>query len=257
MFPSLYAAGAYGSGARVARQTAEVNRLTLADVKKKANYIRENQKGYLRTGGFYRGMGSSKLGTPVELKFFDTAFDDAVVATGGTVGTSLNLIPQGTEENRRIGRVAFIKKIALRYSVTLPTSTVATATSDTLRFLVVLDRQANGAAATWGDIIKVSGGAANVIGYNNLANKMRFKILMDKVINIRASGFAGNGTANDSGQTMITKSWYKRFKKPMRIEFSLTTGAITEVRSNNIFLAQVAKEGLIFLETFTRIRFTD
>jgi len=185
-----------------------------------------------------------------EVKFFNSDQDDASIASGGTVVGSLNLVPAGTGESQRLGRKVFVKQVQARFAITLATTTAAT--GDVIRVLVVLDKQANGANPVVTDVVETSDYKA----FNNLANKGRFRTLFDRSYSINASGFAGDGTTNGGGPTVIHDAFYRKVNIP--IEFDSTAGAITEVKSNNLVVLTFAKVGAIcVLDARFRIRFID
>ncbi len=196
--------------------------------------------GYTRRAGYYGG---------IENKFFDLDIDDATIAGGGTIAEdSCNAIAQGTGECNRDGRKCTINAINWRYKISVG-STTTLACSDVVRVILYLDKQANGAAATTTDILE----SDDYQSFNNLANRKRFKILMDRTHDVNAPGAAGNGTANDSVPYNITSSLYKKCNIPL--EYSSTTGAITELRSNNIGVLLLSKNGAYGFESKMRLRF--
>ncbi len=206
--------------------------------------------GFQRTAGYYGRFTGP--GAP-ELKFHDIDINDADVAINGTIlEDSCNAIAQGVTEVTRIGRKCTIKSINWRWNITFA-GTADTATGkETVRLILYLDKQANGATASVAGILE----SDDYQSFNNLANKSRFRTLMDRTYDISANGGAGNGTANDTVASEINDSLYKRVTIP--IEFDSTTGAITEVRSNNIGVLILSKNGsLCVLDSKMRLRFSD
>jgi len=202
--------------------------------------------GYTRKSGFY---GRYNRGTRAEMKFFDTANSFLFDSTGEVPATGqLALIPQGDTESTRDGRQCTIKSVQIRgYFKNVP---AAGATSPAIAYLyLVLDKQANGAAAGVTDLFTSANMWDNML---NLANSDRFRILKKWVVPLNAG--AGVTTAYDN--TVKVLEFYKRCNIPM--SFSSTTGAITEIRSNNLFLmagAAVVDDQIAF-EGRTRVRFT-
>lgn len=212
----------------------------------------KRQRGFVRTGGNY-GRYNPGGGTGArfqELKFLDLTVDDAVIATGGTIASNtVNIIAQGTTQSERIGRKVIIKKILWKLSLELPNSGSISAGTDTVRIILYQDLQCNGAAAVVTDILQ----SADVHSFRALDNSHRFRILMDKTQAINASYGAGNGTANDTGNVIRFWKFYKACAIP--IEYSSTTGALTEIRSNNIGVLTISEKGLVGLSSFMRLRF--
>jgi len=204
-------------------------------------------RGVERTGGYYGRF----TGPSAELKFFDTAVSFNVDLTGEVPSTGqLCLIPQGTTESTRIGRKATIKSMQFNGACTFVPG-ANTFGADTIFMYVVLDSQCNGAAATAADVLT---GANFSSALPNIANSQRFKILKRFVIPMRSQ--AGVQTAFASLHEPI--AWYRKCNIP--IEWSSTTGALTEIRSNNIFLlagtGQLTDDLMGIIGTF-RLRYSD
>ncbi len=226
------------SGRVVAKRTSS---------KKRAKVV----PGKTRVSGYYgRYSGDSE-----ELKFHDVDIDDPNIAAGGTVqATSLNLIGQGTTESERIGRKCIIRSINWRFSIVLTGAAVNTSTSDGVRVMLVLDKQCNGVMPTGNgtDILETS----NLQSFNNLANKGRFRTLMDRTYDMNAGSGAGSGFAADTytfGEHIVNDTFFKNVNIP--IEFDGTTGVITEVRSNNLVVLLLAQTGLCVFGSTVRLRF--
>lgn len=194
-----------------------------------------------RTGGF--------VSAKADQKFFDTTLAATVAAAAGTIANaSLNLIPQNATESGRIGNRVKVTSIHLRGSINLPGTAVALA-SDMVRVIVYLDRQANGATAAVTDILAT----ADYRSFNNMANKGRFQTLMDEYC-------AMNYQAADSVPTAY--SYRKELvmnKKGLGIalQFSGATGAITEVRTNNVGVLIIGLIGGSTVEYIARVRYDD
>ncbi len=212
--------------------------------------ILPKQRGFQRTAGFY-GRFAPSAG---ELKFFDLDLDDTVVAAAGGITDSINKIAQGVTEVTRVGRKCTIKSIAWRYQTSLG-SFDAQATpqlGQELRIMMYLDKQANGATAAVTDILE----SADFQSFNNLANSGRFRILMDKIVNITYPSLASDGAGVVSSNGIVRGGrFFKRCNIP--IEFSATTGAITEIRSNNIGVLLISNTGVVGFNSKIRLRFSD
>ncbi len=187
-----------------------------------------------------------------ELKFHDLDIDDAVVAVNGTIAQdSCNIIAGGTTESTRIGRKSVIRKIGWRYEIVLPNAQNMTSVLDTIRVILYWDKQANGATATVTGILE----SDDFQSFNNLSNKNRFVILMDRTHELNAQAGGGNGTANDIAGIQKNFNFFKTCEIP--IEFDSTTGALTEQRSNNIGVLLLGKQGFLGFFSKMRLRFTD
>jgi len=208
--------------------------------------------GFTRLSGQYGRYGRRAIqqGFKPELKFFDTSlsfnFDNTaeVPATG-----QLALIPQGDTESTRDGRLAYIKSIQIHGALQL--SPGAEALADVLCYLyLVLDTQANGAAAAITDVFTTNAALTQLL---NLNNSSRFRIIKRWVYHMEPK--AGVSTAYNNN--ILPLDYYKRCN--IKMDWSSTTGAITEIRSNNLFLcAGAAGTGSDDTVSFTgvcRLRF--
>jgi len=184
--------------------------------------------GLTRTGGSYGRYGNRAraMGFVPEKKFFDTTLSFTVDSTGEVPATGqLALIPQGDTESTRDGRKAVIESVQIRAD--LFCNPAAGGMADAVYMYLVLDTQANGAAAAVTDVFTAN--TLNVAQLN-LNNSGRFRILKKWYVPFNAQAGAVGALA----------PMYKHiefFKKcNIDMDWSSTTGAITEIRSNNIFL---------------------
>lgn len=212
--------------------------------------------GYTRKVGNY-GRYAGARSSDSELKFHDvdgnlgdTFFEDGVILNT----SSINLIPQGVTESQRIGRKCTIKAIQWKGSIRLAEFVGSSLQPGmVLRMMVLMDKQCNGAAPTVTGVLET----AHIYSYLNLVNSGRFKVLSDKTYRMDSKTSAGNGAANDNSSTRQPFNFYKKCNIPL--EFDGATGAITEIRSNNLFILLIG-EGIqdnMSLESKIRLRFTD
>ncbi len=208
-------------------------------------------RGFQRTAGFY-GRYS---GSMPEMKFHDLDIDDASVAANGNIAqASCNLIAQGVTESQRIGRKCTIKSINWRFRTQLLPTAVSNATGTMLRVILYQDKQCNGATATVTGILE----SDDFQSFNNLANKNRFRTLMDRSYDMNATSGSGRGSTDTLafGETNCNDTFFAKCNIP--IEFDSTTGAITEIRSNNIGVLLVTPDGtLLSFTSKMRLRFSD
>lgn len=208
--------------------------------------------GYVRTSGYYGRFSGRAAGG--ERKFHDVDLDDATIASGGTVTASVNLIAQGVTESQRVGRKCTLKTIQWNYTVSLPEDD-AQATppaGDIVRVILFLDKQANGATAAVTDVLE----SADYQSFLNLANSQRFHILHDKRYSLNYLTLASDGAGVvSSGQVQREHQVYKTCNIP--VEFNSTTGAIGEIRSNNVGVLLITKNNAAGFASKFRLRFTD
>lgn len=220
--------------------------------------IPASMRGYVRTSGFYSGGPG---GRDKELKFhdLDTTSAAQINATGEFIPAlgSMGVIVQGTGESQRDGRKCVIKKICWKFEVFLPAQADQEdpPPGDTARIILYLDKQANGAIAAVTDIVE----SADYQSFNNLANKSRFVTLMDRTYDLnrpmgaRDGALAADPITASYPEFILSDSFYKSVDIPL--EYSSTTGAIAEIRSNNICCLAFSKSGLATFKGKMRLRF--
>lgn len=212
---------------------------------KKGSYRRAT--GRTRTSGYYGRFS----GPNAELKFFDTTLSIPFDATGEVpaTGGQLCLIPQGDTESSRDGRMAYIRSLQLRGAIEFAPGAAATAYT-TVHLYLVHDMQTNGAAAAVTDVLTSTSLAVALV---NIQNSQRFKIL--KRWDIPMNPGAGATTALNG--VIKPFNYYMRCNIP--ITYGGATGAITEIKDNNLFLIAGAanSDDLVTLTGKARVRFYD
>ncbi len=204
-----------------------------------------------RRAGFY-GRYAGRGG---ELKFHDVDLDDATVASGGVITETINIIPQGVTEVQRIGRKCTIRSIFWKFTIDVPArdANATPSAGDELRVVLYLDKQANGAAAATTDIFE----SADIHSFRNLANSGRFQILYDKLHVMNYIGGMGSDGAGVVSQPGVKRSTSVAKKCNIPIEFSSTTGAMGEIRSNNLGVCLLGSTGVAGFNSKFRLRFSD
>lgn len=189
--------------------------------------------------------------TTSERKYFDTALSFNVDATAEVPASGqLNLISQGTGESQRIGRKCIIKSIYINGAIGFAPGAGAIS-SDIACIYVVLDKQCNGAAAAVTDVLT---GTNAVTAMVNMDNSARFVVLKKFVIPMTSTA----GVTTAYGQQYLPINWYSKCEIPL--DFSADTGAIGEIRSNNVFLIAGsfgATDDLMTVAGTCRLRYTD
>ncbi len=218
-------------------------------------------KGFGRRPRFVRTTGPQVVRPIVvnvntgELKFHDLDVNDSAIAVGATIAEDSTVtIAQGTDESTRVGRKITVRQINWRFSIAL--NSIANQDDppkgDVVRILLYLDKQANGATAGTTDILE----SADYQSFNNLSNKRRFRTLMDRTYTIGHDLAQTDGTNTGSyAETLIHDEFYKKVNIP--IEYTGSTGAISQVTSNNIGIMTLSKNGTATFESKMRIRFSD
>lgn len=185
--------------------------------------------GYARTGGAYGRYGAAarNLGNLPEKKYFDTLTQFSIDATGEVPVTGqLSLIPEGNSGITRDGRKCTLVSWQYKAVMTFQPGANAQPSGSTSIFLI-LDKQCNGAAAACTDVFLSTDLVSSPMQLNN---SERFVILKRWVHDWSPQAGVSGAYAP------ITKhiSKFKTCSIPM--DFSGTTGVITEIKSNNVFL---------------------
>lgn len=178
-------------------------------------------RGYVRVGGYW-GRFNSPDG---EVKFLDTEQAYNIPTAGAVVGNDFMVIAQGTNQSQRDGKRVVLKSILVRGLVSWAVGSY----QEAMRFVIVLDKQCNGANPVWTDVFQDD----EVWSPYNMENTRRFVVLKDWYITQPVGTTISNFV--DPIQTMCHDTivkWYKRCNIP--IDYSSTTGVLTERRSNNI-----------------------
>jgi len=208
--------------------------------------------GATRRVGFYGRFGTTRQnigGRAPELKFLDTALSFTADTTFEVPATGqLSLIPQGATESQRVGRKCVIKTIQVKLRAVMAAGAVA---FDDVDIWVMQDTQCNGAAAAVLDVFLQNTNCA--IALRNLTNSERFRVL--KHFRMRVQADAGVAAAFSGDQSFA--ECFIKCNIPM--EFNGATGAITEIKSNNIFLiaGSVNTDDQITIQGNARVKYTD
>ncbi len=197
-------------------------------------------RGRFRKAGYYGRFKPRRTrggGIVIEKKFLDKKQTISSVGTAGeTWGVTFLDIPLVTGESGRTGRKVVVTNVAMRFTFTWfhenDGITQAINTDDnTVRLLLVIDKQANGVSAGILDVLDQSGDVTNLLHcFNQLANKGRFITLMDKLI-VFNSKYMKNTTTDITHETREVK-FYKRCRIP--IMYNSSNGVISERCCNNI-----------------------
>jgi hypothetical protein len=202
-----------------------------------------------------------------EAKAIDIPATAAAFSTTA-VFTLLNGMVPGTGSNNRVGRKISMKSLAIRGFVRY--KQVGTAPSDDyLRIIVFYDRQPNGAAPAFGDVIQATdnggGTTTDAIGPLNINNADRFKVLRD-IYWSTPYALAAEGVALAAKQNIqdCTRANYKMFIKLNGLEEHFNAGVagtIADITTGSIFMMTVSRTAAAnaqYEQVFsTRMRYMD
>ncbi len=193
---------------------------------------------------------------PGEIKFHDLDVDDAVVATGGTIAEdSLLTIPEGIGEEQRIGRKITVVSVHMNWNILLPDTATANECTDTVRVIVYVDKQTNGAAPVVLDLLEL----ADWQSFRNISNAQRFTFLLDQMVNVNCTAGSGRGATDtlSYGNNNRTLRWNKKLELPIIYDDSAATGAITTICCNNIGILTISRAGFAAFGSRIRVRYSD
>lgn len=204
-----------------------------------------------RVSGYYGRFA----GPSGERKFKDTGF--ASVINDTTLIQQLTVIPEGNGESERIGRKITLRNIHVKGQLVLsPETLFTTKMSDWVEIYILQDTQTNGALFTGTDLLEND----NIEAFRNLANSSRFKVLKKKTFSMNALvGIQTSEGPVTFATGEVTRAFSMNIQCDIPIEYdnSLTTGVITTVRSNNIYLCAISVEGKCVYGGTVRLRYSD
>ncbi len=223
-----------------------------------------------RSIGFFGRFNKRRKLYKQERKFHDVFISDSSLtaaaqflvtsSTGpSTASSTLIGIGQGVTEQKRLGRKCTILKIQARLNfeflvVASADMTAARQAHETVRIICYIDTQCNGIAAQAAQVL-----TSDLYNrFRQLSSGRRFRTIYDKMITFNTTAVAaGDGAANDS--EVVIRDYQINFSKNLYlpIEYSATTGALTEIRTNNIGLLVWTKHGarMAIIDSVIRIRF--
>lgn len=179
-----------------------------------------------------------------ELKFTDQTIDQTTVPTTGTIVNSGSIltIAEGNTSSTRDGRRITIKKVQYRLDLKWTGATVGDS-EEIVRIIVYQDKQTNGATATAALLLQ----AVDFNSFRNIDNAARFRFLSDKTYMV-----------GDDSAIPLTLHCEEYIDCNIPVNYSSTTGAITEMTSNNIGILYISKHGDVDVEdSRLRVRFVD
>lgn len=175
----------------------------------------------------------------------ETRFDSlsvtgtALASTSGTFHL-LNDMKKGDSIGTREGNCIGLKSICI--SGQIETLSTGTNLANTVRVMLVYDKQTNGAIFSLADLLYLGGTAVqNVISCRNPNTMKRFTVLYDKKINVHSlpstNATAGAGIIEQQRRNFkITRSW-RQVKKTMYNDND--AGDITDIISGSLYLVLI------------------
>ncbi len=211
------------------------------------------------TGRGFRGTWSRGAG---EKKVIDTNVLNKPCDTTGTV-TLVNSCDVGAQYTHRIGRKIYMDSVSIRGTIK-PIDAVgngANSTSTYCRVMLIWDKQPNGALASVNDILSV----ANSISFQNLDNRDRFKVLMNK--NFITGPLFVDTTATQTWAIDTTPSRYIDYYKSLRKKkwrlhtiFDGTGGGVADISTGALLVVTIGDSAANIggeADMRVRVRFTE
>lgn len=208
----------------------------------------------------------------VEKKYFDCALanqafsNQADWTAGGNVldpaGLScLNAPVQGTTALTRVGARYNIIELHLAGSIQWPAEAnqVAADNAPIVCWALVMDKQPNGAVLSANFVYQ---NLANVGGtvtapMRNLQYTKRFKVLKQWTCTLLPTVLSYDGTNMEQGGNVETFEYFKRFKKPIRVETAGNAGTIADNVNCAFHVIGLSTNTAVTISYNCRIRFTD
>lgn len=231
-------------------------------VKQKPVYAKKNYKSSVPASLYSTGSKAELKSTdvaPVQKELTNTVFF-----------TLLNPTQEGSSFYNRIGRKISMKSLMIQGFLS-PHSGATGGVEDYARFLVVYDRQPNGALPTLADVLtsydNQGSTTSGVLDQVNMNNRERFKVLMDERLILVPSGGATsniieelNGTGQQ--QTMNIKRFFKLNRLVTQYKASSNPAIIGDIATGSLFLMAVTRNNATTQGTWdftmqSRLRYWD
>lgn len=165
----------------------------------------------------------------------------------------LNGLIAGVAENQRIGRRVKLRSLYFEFQL-FPNDQAAAAVVNTRsRILLVYDRQANGVAPVWADVVASTDVASTttngVNDHPNMSNKSRFTILRDWHFGLTYStvSLAGAAGSQIAQQCQSVNMWdHHRVFIPLKgklMQFNTgVAGTVADITAGSLFLMALGTE---------------
>lgn len=195
--------------------------------------------GYYRARaiGKYRGRRKRPSSYPrigrrltPELKYKNNVLSETMAVASGATFHALNLLTQGDSQSERIGMRFTVRSIEVNLQLAMAQGTTS-ANSLTVRVILFMDTQANGALTLVNDLLE---NTDNTQSMYNIEERHRFKIFKDFQVALSAPGLGWDGTSTRSSAMKKVVKFKKRCQIP--IFYGAAASTITGVTQNNIQL---------------------
>jgi len=235
----------------------------------KLRFARGAAPGYSQIASVVRGMGIRG-----ETKSVDVQEKLSVFQTNtGAVGNLLNGTQEGAGFWNRIGRKIAMKSLTIRGQIISNAGVPVSYQPETLRYIIYYDKQPNGLAATWDQIVKsytdAGAVASNTLDGLNLDNRDRFVVLRDRHIAMPGTGPIGQPATAPYGTSIgtlgggsdgaaIVKEYIKLKNLETQYNGTSNPATVATIATGSLsIIFQGDVGGQWTLEYASRLRFTD
>lgn len=198
-----------------------------------------------------------------EIKSLDLPLQTIAFTTAGGI-IALNLIAPGSSYFNRIGRKIEMKSLNVNGVITLNATTVA----GVVRFLIVYDRQANGALPAVQDVIQTTDylgtNTLNVQSNINLNNRDRFTILRDMRVFIPSATVTAGVVTNPGDTDPVAPTYFMKMFVPLKAmvvqyKSDSATPVIGDIATGSLLFLTIGNTttGTVQISPEFRLRYTD
>lgn len=188
---------------------------------------------------------------PTERKYFDTFLSaKALVASTDWTATecdpaTLNTLfapTEGSGINNRVGRKVNVLKISLRCSIRVPSQTNQTGAdgASSIRMIIFMDQQTNGAQCQGEDLMSAPGTANAYLApltFQSTANFGRFRVLKDTTLLLQDPNSVYDGTNIEQNGLIRNFKLTINFRRPIPVRFNATNGGtVADIIDNSFHL---------------------
>lgn len=204
------------------------------------------------------------------MKYFDVAvgfnIPSSVDWSSTEVGADMPQLVQGDDIVNRNGRKVQLQRVMFRGTVMTTATTAGTAVAgpNTVRLVLVHNKQPNQANTDGENVMGLNGGAA---GNTSVAIHMfqgvqgfgRFKIVDDVILNLDVNAAVNNASATTVSAASVERSFTLQYrpKKPIVIEYAGSATAVPNTNSFNILANSEASTYTPNVQGVVRFYFTD
>ncbi len=179
----------------------------------------------------------------VEYKCIDNTFSNQAVDSATPIISEITNVAQGDTATSRDGNQIKLTQVVINLLFTLR------GVNTGMRYILVHDKQTNGAAFTMGDLLASTGVQQSLVSALNIDNKYRFRVLADKKFTLTDSG---------ANKKVVKKIFIPNLN--IRMRFDGITNSITDITSSSLALVLLSEDtgaASPLMSAFIRVRFVD